>query len=57
MYSFEWKSFYGGLIQGKAIEWPLNGQFHVILTSRTDIREMEDNVNDHDKTLLKTCML
>ena len=36
--------------EGVIIEWPLNGQFHdacdVILTSRTDVREMVDD--DHD---------
>ena len=34
------------------IKWPLNGQFHdardVILTSRTDVREMVDD-NDDDE--------
>ena len=33
--------------EGAIIEWPLNGQFHdardVILTSRTDVREMVDD--------------
>ena len=38
------------LREGVIIEWPLNGLFHdardIILMSRTDIREMKDNVNN-----------
>ena len=38
------------------IEWPLNRQFHdacdVILTSRTDVREMVDDDNDDEWPLV-----
>ena len=38
------------------IEWPLNGHFHDVvinvLTSRTNVREMEDK-DDDDKPRLK----
>ena len=38
--------------EGVIIEWPLNGQFNnacdIILTSRIDVREMEDNDNDNE---------
>ena len=34
------------------MEWPLNGQFHdardIILTSRTDVRELVDDDDDED---------
>ena len=37
------------------IEWPLNGLFHdardVILTSQTDVREMDNDDNDDEPTL------
>ena len=42
--------------EGVIIEWPLNGQFHdardVILTSRTDVREMVDDDDDDEWPLL-----
>ena len=42
--------------EGVIIEWPLNGQFHdardVILTSRTDIREMVDDDDDDEWPLV-----
>ena len=38
------------------IEWPLNGQFHdardVILTSRTDVREMVDDDDEWPLVIL-----
>ena len=38
------------------IKWPLNGQFHdacdIILTSRTDVREMVDDNNDDEWPLV-----
>ena len=43
--------------EGVIIEWPLNGQFHdardIILTSRTDVREMVDNHDDDEWPLEK----
>ena len=42
--------------EGVIIQWPLNGQFHdargVILTSRTDVREMVDDDDDDEWPLV-----
>ena len=42
--------------EGVIIEWPLKWQFHDpntdVLTSRTDVREMQDNDNHHEQTLV-----
>ena len=42
--------------EGVIIEWPLNGLFNgavtVIITSRTDVREMNDNDDNDVQTLL-----
>ena len=41
--------------EGVIIEWPLNGHFNdardVILMSRTDVRELEDDDDNADRTL------
>ena len=42
--------------EGVIIEWPLNGQFHdtrdVILTSRTNVRELVDDDDDDERPLV-----
>ena len=45
-----------GTREGVIIECPLNGQYHdardVILTSRTDVREMVDDDDDDERPLV-----
>ena len=41
--------------EGVIIEWPLNGHFNdardVVLTSRTEVRELDDDDDDPDRML------